>query len=724
MKYSGKVIRYTLIVAAIWTVLVVASALWNTFQTRQQTIQTALAQAKYALKKDIAFRRWNAMHGRVYVPVTETTPPNPYLADIPERDIKTPSGKRLTMVNPAYMTRQLYELMKKDYGLLGHITSLQPIRPENAPDPWEAEALKSFEQGKKEFNSIEKIEGQAYMRHIQPFVTEKACLACHAKQGYREGDVRGGISVSIPMVSFNSIEQENVSRIVVVHVLLWFLVIGGIATGSFLIMRNEHERKMIEDTLKLSEDRFRSIFENAVEGMFQSSPQGYFISVNPAMASMHGYETPEEMVAGITDISSQLYVNPEDRIRFKAILEENGKAENFEVQVYKRDGAVIWTSISSRVIKDDAGNAACFEGIVQDITAHKEAEVRLRAYTEEISDLYNNAPCGYHSIGPDGTFLNINDTELKWLGYSRDEIIEKMRFSDLLTPDSLNAFHVNFQILQRQGWINDLEYVLIRRDGTTFPVILNSTVVKDREGNFIMNRSTMFDITGLKRAQEELYHLNETLEQRIEERTRDMKQARRVALSMMQDAEMERERVKEAMEKLHESSEQLQILSSAVEKSPSSVMITNEKGDIEYVNPKFEQLTGYSANEVLGKTPAILKSGIHDEGFYKNLWGTILGGNEWHGDICNKNKDGALYWEQTSISVLLNETGEISNFISVREDITERKRMDEELKERMEELERFSRLTIDREERMIQLKEEINALLEQMGREKKYKIVE
>jgi PAS domain S-box-containing protein len=238
-----------------------------------------------------------------------------------------------------------------------------------------------------------------------------------------------------------------------------------------------------------------------------------------------------------------------------------------------------------------------------------------------------------------------------------------------------------------------------------------------------MSRATIFDITELKRAEKELHLLNETLEQRVQSRTEEMKQARRVALSMMQDAEKERERAREALEKVRESSEQLKVLSSAVEQSPSSVMITDRSGLIEYVNPKFEQLTGYNAGEALSKTPRILKSGFHDNKFYENLWNTILSGKEWHGEVCNKKKSGDLYWEQASISAVRNEAGDITYFISVREDISERKRLDEELKERMEELERFSRLTIDREERMIKLKEEINALLEKLGEENKYKIV-
>jgi len=104
------------------------------------------------------------------VPISEKTIPNPYL-DEPNRDITGPSGTRLTLMNHAYMTRQVHELAKEAYNVHGHITSLKPIRPENAPDPWEARALGAFEAGKEEVSSVEEIEGESYMRLMRPLMT-------------------------------------------------------------------------------------------------------------------------------------------------------------------------------------------------------------------------------------------------------------------------------------------------------------------------------------------------------------------------------------------------------------------------------------------------------------------------------------------------------------------------------------------------------------------------
>ena len=124
----------------------------------------------------------------------------------------------------------------------------------------------------------------------------------------------------------------------------------------------------------------------------------------------------------------------------------------------------------------------------------------------------------------------------------------------------------------------------------------------------------------------------------------------------------------------HRAEEQVRKLTRAVEQSPATVVITDTEGHIEYVNPKFTNLTGYSSDEVLGKNPRILKSGKHKKEEYKALWDTILAGKSWRGELQNKKKNGELYWERSVISSIINEKGEITNFVAVFEDITEQKR--------------------------------------------------
>jgi PAS domain S-box-containing protein len=134
----------------------------------------------------------------------------------------------------------------------------------------------------------------------------------------------------------------------------------------------------------------------------------------------------------------------------------------------------------------------------------RRAEEALADHAKLVHDLYNHAPCGYHSIDGDGTFVQINDTELAWLGYSREEVVGRLKFSDLLTPDSLKVFQETFPGTKERGWAKDLEYEMVRKDGTVFPVLLSATAITDQSGNFLMTRSTLFDITERKRAEEAL----------------------------------------------------------------------------------------------------------------------------------------------------------------------------------------------------------------------------
>ncbi len=133
-----------------------------------------------------------------------------------------------------------------------------------------------------------------------------------------------------------------------------------------------------------------------------------------------------------------------------------------------------------------------------------------------------------------------------------------------------------------------------------------------------------------------------------------------------------------------EREKQLIILTRAVEQSPASIVITNTDGDIEYVNPKFTKVTGYTENEAIGENPRVLKSGKQGESFYKELWQTITAGQNWRGEFHNKKKNSDTYWEEAIISPILDEKGDVTHYLAVKEDITEQKRAKEELERNYE----------------------------------------
>lgn len=211
-----------LLAALLWCGLVGVSLAWNVYQAHAQRQTLALETARSFFEQVVITRRWNARHEGVYVPVTPDTRPNPYL-EVPNRDLRISEDLTLTLINPAFMTRQLAQIARQRNGVQFHITSLNPIRPENKPTAWEAEALRRFEQGLPETGEIV---GEQY-RYMAPLMTEKACLSCHEAQGYREGQVRGGISVTLPRVAQIPWAALSVSHVAIgLAGLLMLLVMG------------------------------------------------------------------------------------------------------------------------------------------------------------------------------------------------------------------------------------------------------------------------------------------------------------------------------------------------------------------------------------------------------------------------------------------------------------------------------------------------------------------
>lgn len=155
---------------------------------------------------------------------------------------------------------------------------------------------------------------------------------------------------------------------------------------------------------------------------------------------------------------------------------------------------------------------APFRRAQAEIVERKRVETALRESYDEIADLYNNAPCGYHSLDENGVIVRINDTELDWLGYPSDEILGKKWFGDLLTPPSRQIFLDNYPGFKARGYVHDLEYEMLRKDGSVLTVLLSATVLRDAAGNFLMTRSTVFDISKLKQAEADLMAREELLD--------------------------------------------------------------------------------------------------------------------------------------------------------------------------------------------------------------------
>ena len=220
-----------------WTAVIGGLLAWDEGIQRQHAEDLARKEARSNFNKDLAFRMWATRHGGVYVPTDERTPPNPGLAHVPERDIVTPSGRKLTLMNPAYVLRQVMAEFGELYGVKGKITSSVLINPANAPDEWEAAALRRFELGEKEAFEFADMNGQPYLRLMRPMMVVSGCLKCHGFQGYKVGDVRGGVGVAVPMRPYLDDLRATLRQHWEAMGLIWLLGLGAIAALILQVQR-------------------------------------------------------------------------------------------------------------------------------------------------------------------------------------------------------------------------------------------------------------------------------------------------------------------------------------------------------------------------------------------------------------------------------------------------------------------------------------------------------
>lgn len=267
------------------------------------------------------------------------------------------------------------------------------------------------------------------------------------------------------------------------------------------------ERKRMENALKESEEKYRELFNNVNDMISLSKIEadgmpGNYIEVNEVGIKRLGYSREEFLNMSPIDIVAhdKRVEMPKNASEFT----EKGSC-NFEIVHITKDRRRIPVEVNGHIVNYKGRNA--YLTVSRDITGRKKAEDELRSALNEVSDLYNNAPCGYYSLDKDGYFVKINDTGLSWLGYSREEIIGKKKFIDLITEEGIKVFEENFPVFKERGNIYDLEYNMVRKDGSIFPVNLNATAITDSDGNYVMSRAIITDISERKQMEEKMKEL-------------------------------------------------------------------------------------------------------------------------------------------------------------------------------------------------------------------------
>ncbi len=529
---------HVVLILTLWTVTVFGLLGWALWTTRQGTENLARKMARAYFNKDYVSRSWVASHGGVYVPTNERTPPNPYLRHVPERDITTPSGRRLTLMNAAYVLRQMHQEYSDRFGVKAHLTGLKHFRPETAPDEWEKAALVAFKGGLKEKMEFTEIEGEPYLRLMSPLTAKKNCLKCHGIQGYKEGDVRGGASISLPMKPFRETEHNQTWVQVISHGAIFLLGISVIFVGMRRLRQREEERNIAvaalhkarddledrvqertselvtanrelkrqisermraETALKESEERYRQLAESSLVGVFVHE-KGIVRYVNQRLAQILDHSPQEIIGKHVLD-----FVQAQDLERVKQLGIEGIRGEpptpHSEFRAKTRTGHVRWVEVYAARIHYQGSSAVI--GNVIDISERKRVERQLQQSEEKYRLVAENAQEGIIIVNvQDATTAFVNPRILEMSGFSEEEFRSR-RIPEFVHPEDLEIMtRVHQKRLAGDFSPQLYECRLLRKDGNYNFVEIESvmTTWEDRAVSLAFVR----DLTERKQAEEAL----------------------------------------------------------------------------------------------------------------------------------------------------------------------------------------------------------------------------
>jgi len=494
-----KLRRYVWVTAGLWTLAAGATLTWELIDEQKDAVNIALAEARGAAEGQWAFRQWNAARGGVSAPV-----------------------------DPVSMMRQVSALTERNSGLRVRLTSLTPVDSHNAPDPWEREALTALERGQGEVSSVERMDGESYMRLMRPLVVERPCTECHAEQDRQQGSIRGGVSVAVPMTAYDRLHREESLRRIAGYGTTWLLGLCGIALGARQLGRQVErrrqaerkvqevnelleqrvaerttdleavnrqlageiaDRKRAEQWLLESEERFRSYFELGLVGMAILSPERQWLEVNRRLGEMLLYP-PEEL----TSRTWAEITHPEDHAAeersFSRILAGVANGYSLDKRFIRRDGQVVHASISAKGLRRSCGELDSVLILVQDITDRKHSEDRLRALSSRYEAILAAVPDIIVEMDANKIITWTNQAGREFFG---DEVLGKAASHYFVGEQDTCAkvqplFNGEEGVFYVESWQR-------RRDGEKRLLGWWCRVLKDAAGNVVGALSTARDIS-------------------------------------------------------------------------------------------------------------------------------------------------------------------------------------------------------------------------------------
>jgi PAS domain S-box-containing protein len=411
-----------------------------------------------------------------------------------------------------------------------------------------------------------------------------------------------------------------------------------------------NERRRAEQALVDSERRFRATFEQAAVGIAHVAPDGRWVLVNTRLCAIVGYEREELLARRFQDITHPDDL-PRDLEHVRRLLAGEITSYSLEKRYLRKDGSVVWINLTVALVRRDDGSPDYFVSVVEDITERKRAETMLRDAEERFRQLADNVNEVFWVSNAENTqMLFVSSAYESIWGRSRESLYASPRdWFEAVHPDDRAWLHESLTTKQASGDYDEI-YRIVRPDGAVRWIHDRAYPVRDASGAVYRMVGTATDITERKRIEDEL-----------------------------------------------------RVLSLAVEQSAESIVITDLEGRIEYVNAAFTRVSGYAREELIGRNERMLQSGRTPRATFEDLWRTLLRGETWRGEFINRRKDGSEYIEEAIISPVRQEDGRIIKYVGVKQDVTEKRRIADELERYREHLEELvAARTRDLEEARLQ----------------------
>ncbi len=491
---EGKIRRYMLLLMVVWSVIVGLSFAFTSDHIYESFINQLEARAKSIHTMDMAYRNWVIGHGGVYVPVTEKTPPSKYLTHVPERDIVTPSGRKLTLLNSSYMTRQVHDLLDEFQAeARGHIASLHPLNPVNRADAWETAALKAFEQGDSVVSGIdEKADGSSAFRLMRPMVIEESCLKCHGDRGYAVGDVHGGVSVSLPLDEYNKTYRNEWIVLIAGHGVIWLLGISGIYANS------RRERQALTAAGEREAD-IRLLTNSIAQAIYGQDEQGRCTFANTICVQLLGYESEAELLG--QDMHALMHHSRSDGSGYPPeecpthwAIREGKRSHVAEDTFWRKDGSSFPVEFWSHPI----GLKGPAQGAVvtfMDLTEMKRTQTLLDSVIESMPAMI------FLKSADELRFELFNRAGEEILGYRREKLLGKNDY-DFFPAEQADAFTENDRsVLESRQPMETPEELVTIADGSQKWLHTYKIGLYDDQGNPTHLLGISMDITARKLAE-------------------------------------------------------------------------------------------------------------------------------------------------------------------------------------------------------------------------------